>query len=285
MERAPAGRPSPPACRCRAGRDSAGRERSCTSARAVKAKARLAAPEIGHAEKPLGHSDPISFECVQRGEVLHHHGAPRRNQRVAGVPVLCLAGDGHLRAKRERVERRRFDVGLAEGEGPERRDLVGRLGIRLDRAPRAESSRRSDRRKAAPSTSPRHFCRRHVTASPRSASVSSGARRMGRAAAARAPTATRIGSPTAKRSASTLPMSAISARSARTALSRGSRGFMPPPPGSRRQSPRPSRRSGPRGAPGTAHRRRCAERARCGGRPGPACGSPDPAGPSYRERA
>ena len=83
--------------------DAAGRERHLHEARAVEAEARLAAPEIGHAEKPLGDRDPVRLERVERREVLHHDGAARRDQRVAGVPVLRLAGDGHPRAKRQRV--------------------------------------------------------------------------------------------------------------------------------------------------------------------------------------
>ncbi len=54
---------------------------TCTSAGAIEAVARLAAPQIGRAEKPLGHGDEILFPMIERRKVARRHEAERRHRK------------------------------------------------------------------------------------------------------------------------------------------------------------------------------------------------------------
>ena len=111
--------------------------------------------------------------------------------------------------------------------------------------------------------------------------------RMARGGAARAARRRASALPPAKRAASTSPLKRDVGEVGPDGVADAGRGAscVSHPQRSRRQRRGLRDDRGRRAAPGTAHRPPCAGRAHCGGRPGRACGSPAPAGPSCRARA
>ena len=122
--------------------DAAGRQRDLHQPRAVEAEARLAAPEIGHADE--------TARPPRRNPARHCASGTRcRFGTIAagrrdGEAVL-LPRHGDLRAERQRVHRRQLDRRAGEHEGPQRRDLVGRLRRPARAAPPPAASRHSRR--------------------------------------------------------------------------------------------------------------------------------------------
>ena len=134
------------------------RQRDLHQAGAVDAEARLAAPQIRHADEALGDRDEIGLVGVERREMPCRHVAAGRSD---GEAVLARAPPRRLRAERQRLDRRQLDRRAGKHQRAQRGDLVGRLRPAARAAQRPAASRHSRRTRAGPRPSlPRRSRRR-----------------------------------------------------------------------------------------------------------------------------